>query len=49
MQQQKGMKIEFGGTLEWLNVNKIQTLGSLKPAAVDPPRLFSNLSTIAIQ
>ena len=44
MQQHKGMKIEFGGDLEWLNVNKIQTLFSLKPAIVDPPRLFSNLS-----
>ena len=36
--------MEFGGTRDWLELNKTQTSCSLVPAAVEPPRLFSNLT-----
>ena len=44
MRQHKGVKMEFGGTRDWLELNKTQTSCSLVPAAVESPRLFSNLT-----
>ena len=44
MQKHKGVKTVFRGSRDWVELNKTQVTCSLEPAAVESPRLFSNLS-----
>ena len=44
MRKHKGVKMEFGGSWDWLELNKTQVTCSLEPAVVESPRLFSNLT-----